>query len=169
MKLDTPAVRSWLAALRLLDDDPDGLAAHPLAAGRLQDLMITGLLLAQPHNYSEALQSLTRPAPSRAVRRAVELLEGEPDRMWSSASLAHEVALSVRALQEGFHRAFEVPPMAYLREIRLNRVHEELAAASVDTTTVTAVATRWGFLHPGRFAAAYRHKFGHPPAETLRS
>ena len=32
--------------------------------------------------------------------------------------------------------------------------------------TVTAVAGRWGFLHAGRFAAAYKAAYGHPPSET---
>ena len=36
-----------------------------------------------------------------------------------------------------------------------------------DTTTVRAVATSLGFLHMGRFAAAYRDAFGESPSETL--
>jgi AraC-like DNA-binding protein len=167
MDLTAPNARSWLGVVRLLDDNR--LAAHPFAAEHLQNLVITGLLLTQPHNYSDALHApVSGPAPSRAVRRAVELLEGQPERAWSSASLAQEVALSVRALQEGFRRAFDLPPMAYLREVRLNRVREELLAATPDSATVSRIAARWGFLNPGRFAAAYRRKFGCLPAETLR-
>jgi AraC-like DNA-binding protein len=160
MNLATPAARSWLATLRVLDEDAVGLTTHPLTACHLQNLVIAGLLLAQPHNYSEALHEPSRPAPSRAIRRAADLLETEPERPWSSTTLAHEVALSVRALQEGFQRAFERPPMTYLREVRLNRVHEALTAAAPDATTVSTIAARWGFHHPGRFAAAYRKKFG---------
>lgn len=168
MDLRTPIARSWLGVLRLLDDEGDGVATHPLAAGHLQDLVIAGLLLVQPNNYSEALHESSRPAPSRTVRRAAQLLEADPARTWSSSGIAHEVALSVRALQEGFRRAFDLSPMAYLREIRLNHVHEELTGAAPDGVTVSAVAARWGFLHPGRFAAAYRRKFGCLPSETLR-
>ena len=36
-----------------------------------------------------------------------------------------------------------------------------------DTTTVRAVATSLGFMHMGRFAAAYRDAFGESPSETL--
>jgi AraC-like DNA-binding protein len=168
MDLGTPKAQSWLSVLRLLDDDADSLIGHPVAAGRLQNLIVTGLLLAQPHNYSEELREPQRPAPSRAVRRAVDLIEDEPERPWSTAGLAHEVSLSARALQEGFRRAFHVPPMEYLREVRLNRVHTDLSAACPDTTTVSSVAARWGFAHPGRFATAYRRKFGCLPAQTLR-
>jgi AraC-like DNA-binding protein len=34
--------------------------------------------------------------------------------------------------------------------------------------TVAAVAHRWGFAHLGRFAYAYRARFGVSPSETLR-
>ena len=47
--------------------------------------------------------------------------------------------------------------------------HADLRTADPATTTVTAVAGRWGFLHAGRFAAAYKTAYGHPPSETLRS
>jgi AraC-like DNA-binding protein len=47
-------------------------------------------------------------------------------------------------------------------------VHQELADAGADTT-VTAVALRWGFGHLGRFAVAYRRKYGRSPSDTLRS
>jgi AraC family transcriptional regulator, ethanolamine operon transcriptional activator len=32
---------------------------------------------------------------------------------------------------------------------------------------VTAVATRWGFYHFGRFSAAYRRLFGEVPSATI--
>jgi transcriptional regulator GlxA family with amidase domain len=34
--------------------------------------------------------------------------------------------------------------------------------------TVTKVAQRWGFVHHGRFAAAYRARFKAPPSQALR-
>ena len=36
------------------------------------------------------------------------------------------------------------------------------------TTSVTDVALRWGMTHTGRFAAAYRRKYGVAPSATLR-
>jgi transcriptional regulator GlxA family with amidase domain len=61
-----------------------------------------------------------------------------------------------------------MPPMAYLREIRLKRVHAELSAAVPGLTSVTEVATRWGFVHLSRFASVYRAKFARTRPETLR-
>ena len=36
-----------------------------------------------------------------------------------------------------------------------------------DARRVAAVAARWGFGHPGRFATAYRARFGEPPGTTM--
>ncbi|WP_290055617.1 AraC family transcriptional regulator [Amycolatopsis solani] len=170
MDLDTPAARSWLDVLALLERDagrPGGITHHPAAAAHLQNLVIAGLLLAQPNNYSDLLHAPAAPAPPRALRRAVELIEDDPGRPWTSSTLAREVSVSVRALQEGFQRWFGLPPMAYLRDVRLTRVHGELAVSDPAATTIAAVAARWGFLHAGRFSTAYRRKFGTLPSDTL--
>jgi AraC-like DNA-binding protein len=34
--------------------------------------------------------------------------------------------------------------------------------------SVSEVAFRWGFTHLGRFAGAYKERFGVPPSQTLR-
>jgi transcriptional regulator GlxA family with amidase domain len=36
-------------------------------------------------------------------------------------------------------------------------------------TSVTDVATRWGFFHLGRFAQAYGQLYGERPSQTLRT
>jgi hypothetical protein len=69
MKIATSAARGWISALQILAQElaqPGGLAAHPLLAAEVQQLIITGLLLCQQHNYSDALN-----APSTATAVAV--------------------------------------------------------------------------------------------------
>ena len=61
------------------------------------------------------------------------------------------------------------PSLAYLRRLRLQKVHEELVTAAPGAVSVTEVAARWGFAHLGRFAAAYRSEFSERPSETMRS
>jgi AraC-like DNA-binding protein len=61
-----------------------------------------------------------------------------------------------------------VPPMTYVRDVRLSSVRQQLQRRAHDSTTVAEVATRLGFLHLGRFAAIYRDTFGELPSETLR-
>jgi transcriptional regulator GlxA family with amidase domain len=56
--------------------------------------------------------------------------------------------------------------MRYLRQVRLNRAREDLTQAH---GTVADTAYYWGFTNPGRFARAYRDRFGELPAETLKA
>jgi transcriptional regulator GlxA family with amidase domain len=84
------------------------------------------------------------------------------------AELAEIAGMSVRSLQEGFRRHVGCAPMAYLQQVRLLRAHDALRRADPTRITVAAVAHRWGFAHLGRFAAAYRTRFGQTPSETLR-
>ncbi|WP_442875877.1 helix-turn-helix domain-containing protein [Amycolatopsis sp. NBC_01488] len=59
--------------------------------------------------------------------------------------------------------------MRHLREVRLDRVRDDLVAArDVSGARVTPIAARWGFTHMSRFATAYRQKFGEAPSITLR-
>ena len=171
MDLTTPAAAAWLHTVDLVDREAsrlDGLLRFPLAAAHLESLVVHGLLLAQPHNYSDALAAGAAPRRPRAVREALELIQEQPDRPWSTAALAARVGVSARTLQEGFARTIGEPPMAQLRAIRLDRIHAELSVAEPGSVNVGTVAARWGFVHGGRFAAAYRHRFGCTPVETAR-
>jgi AraC-like DNA-binding protein len=171
LELATPKAKNWFGLVRILANEAgrdDGMLAHPLAVENLQHLLIQGLLLIQPHNYTEAFDTNERAAGAKVVKRAVELMHADPERAWNTAELAREVGVGMRALQRAFQQSDLPPPMTYLRRLRLYRVRAELACGGVDTARVATVAGRWGFLHMGRFAEQYRELFGESPSETLR-
>jgi transcriptional regulator GlxA family with amidase domain len=95
-------------------------------------------------------------------------MRARPAHAWTVAELATASSTSVRSLQENFRRSLGTSPMRYLRDFRLEHVHEELLAAEPGGVTVTEVAARWGFVHHGRFAAAYRQRFAERPSDTIR-
>jgi AraC-like DNA-binding protein len=164
--------RQWWALARSLTElvrDPGGPMSLPIVARPLAQSLVVALLHAVDHPYRDALDH--RPAVPRpaAIRQAVDLLEAEPQTPMTVTDVARRVGLSTRALQEGFARHVGVPPMAYLRRVRLHRVHADLRAADPARHGVAEIAGRWGFTHLGRFAAAYRAQYGTAPSETLRS
>ena len=162
---------SVLQTLHLIDEvsnDSPGLLQHPLAAQRLEQVLMESLLLAQPHNYSADLSSPVSPAGHRPVAHAVELLRANPEHPWTVSQLANAVAVSVRSLQEGFRRSMSNTPMAYLRELRLEQIRKELTDAEPGTVTVTEIAAKWGITHFGRFAASYQRQFSEKPSNTMR-
>jgi|SRR4051794_2092233 AraC-like DNA-binding protein len=162
--------RSWAALLRLAAGEfsnQTGMLDHPLIVGHLHEALTIGLLMATDHPHSEALTRpghAYRPAP---VRRAIEAIQAHPEHPFTIATLAHTAGVSVRCLQAGFRRYVGTTPMAYLRSIRLARAHEDLRAADPGQTTVAQVAHRWGFVHLGRFAAAYRTQYRITPSQSL--
>jgi len=170
MPLATPAGATFVETLRLIDfasAPGNRLLEHPLAALRLEQTLILTLLLTQPNNYTRVLDKTPKPSGSRPVAQAIELIRARPEHPWTVAALAAAVAVSVRSLQAGFARSVGHTPMSYLQQVRLERVHAELAQAEPDATTITEAATRWGFTHLGRFANRYRKTFGELPSTTL--
>ena len=102
----------------------------------------------------------------RLVRRADDYMRAGRGGPLSLFDLCREFGVSERALHYAFQQVRGLSPMAYFRACRLNAVRQELKAAP-DTATVQAIARRWGFWHPGEFAAAYRRLFGELPSQTL--
>jgi transcriptional regulator GlxA family with amidase domain len=141
----------------------------PAMMERLDRLLVTGLLVGQPHNFTAELRAPARPAPPAQIRRVIERIESDPAAIASATDLARIACLSLRALEEGFRRSVGVPPMSYLRDVRLARARTLLSAGDPAETSVTEIAYRCGFLHVGRFATDYRRKYGVRPSETLRS
>src|SRR5690606_32497107 len=167
--LTTPAGRAWRAALDLLLaelDEPDGPIGRAAVRSFHERQLATGLLLAQRHNHTDALRGGGAPATPRAVRRVVDLVQGDPQRPYTLGDLARAAGVSARRLQEAFREHVGATPMEYLRSVRLDRVREELRRGDV---AVTECAHRFGFTHLGRFAAAYRERFGELPSQTARN
>ena len=65
-----------------------------------------------------------------------------------------------------FRNGVGMTPGRWFMNIRLNGALRELISPTADTS-VTEVATRWGFRHLSRFAEQYRRAFGELPSQTL--
>ena len=166
------AVRSWSEIVRMLHGEiarPAGLIQQPLIAEHLRRSIVSGLLLSVPHRYTAELNAPAPAGPPRTIRRTMDAIHAEPEQPFTVADLARIAGVSVRSLQEGFRRHVGCAPMTYLQRTRLTKAHETLLREDPARTTVAAVAHRWGFAHLGRFASAYRSRFGVSPSATLRS
>jgi len=152
----------WLFA----EASEGSLLEHPLVAARIEETLMAALLETLPHNQTEAI----RPAPvllsPRFVRRAIDHIEQHAHEPLTAGAIAAEVGVSVRSLFGGFRKYRNTTPMAYLKDLRLDRVHQALRSAAPGSSNVTHTALHWGFSHLGQFSAAYRQRFGELPSST---
>jgi AraC-like DNA-binding protein len=151
----------------------DHLMALPLARAQTVHTLSTAALVVFPNSALDAATDPGRRSAGHAaptvVRRAMDYIDlhaGEPVALGDVAAAAHS---SARALQAAFRRNRDQTPGEYLRQVRLCRAHRDLQAGDpARGDTVAAIAARWGFTNPGRFARIYRQTYGHPPSDTLR-
>jgi AraC-like DNA-binding protein len=159
--------RSWAALVRLLLEElrgPDGLVDRPQIARHWQELLLSGLALTVEHPYSHEPVA-RRP---RTVKRTLDAMHADPSRQFTATELAAIAGVGIRVLQESFKQHVGMSPLTYLRRLRLDGVHRELSRGDQWQVSVSEVAARWGFTHLGRFAGAYRARFGVSPSQTLR-
>lgn len=76
--------------------------------------------------------------------------------------------VSERTLQNLFQWKYGIPPMSYLKRVRLNDVRKVLYHEKPGRLKITDIANRRGFWHMGQFAKDYKQLFGELPSDTLR-
>ena len=152
-------------ALRETAQAPRTPAGRSLVS-RLEELLVLKLLDTQPHSHSEELVHRRGGIAPRHVRAAEDFMLDHLDEPISLKDMADHAGVSVRTLNQVFRDFRRTSPIAELRDLRMDRVREQLVAARPGTR-VADVARKWGFRHLGRFAASYRARFGEAPSETL--
>lgn len=168
----TPSGGAWPALvaylLAMLDSPVQPQVNLPLLRTSLEHLIVTTLLHAQPNNYSDMLQQPTPSIAPSHVKRVEDYIKAHAREPLTVGDLAAYAGVSTSALYAGFRDFRNTSPMAYLRNERLQFVHDELLRTHQGTDTVADIANRWGFSHLSHFATHYRKKFGELPSDTLR-
>ena len=166
--------RHWTDAVRHLIGavlrHPE-VTANPLIAGQLTQALAEAALDTFP---STTLDTRRRIPPDHAtpavVRRAVDFIETNADRDMTLSEIAAASGIGPRGLQAAFLRHQDTTPMAYAQRVRMERAHRDLQAADpAGPDPVPAIAARWGFADPRRFASAYQQTYGQPLSRTRRS
>ena len=152
--------------LRSLQQNPD-LVAHPLMRAQFEQLIMSGLLVWQGNSLSESLGKSEPEVLPRHLKVAEDYMRAHLDTAITNEQLAELTGISLRTLYNSFRKFRGVSPMRYLRDLRMEKVRQELLDTS-RLRNVTSVATRWGFFELGRFAAEYRKRYGESPSDTLK-
>ena len=173
-----PAIGAWWRAAYDLANNlhqfgPQWMS-QPAVCGAMESFLLCSLAsMLQPAQIGAgAIEVGNSHANShtRCVRRAVEYLHAHAHESICLDDIAKAACVSPRTLEASFQREFQQSPLAFLRTLRLTRIHQALqsAARAQEDISVTELALQNGFSHMGRLAAYYKQRFGCSPSETLR-
>lgn len=157
---------AWRHVCGLLDEMA-GTDVPPMVARSLEQSLLSALLLGLPNSATPALAATEIPrAEGNLANRIRDWLEAYYRLPIGVADLAKAMGVTIRHIHSVCQQELGLTPMHLLRDIRLDHARAELTAGA--TREIAAVAREAGFAHMGRFAAAYRTRFGEPPSATRR-
>lgn len=131
---------------------------------QVEATILSSLLEAHAHDYQDQLGRVRAAPRPRHMRLAENYIASHLDLPLTVEEVAQAAGISPRGLQLIFRKDRGTTPLGYWRDQRLLRAHDDLAAGA---GSVTEIALKWGFAHFGRFAEAYRARYGLSPRETM--
>jgi AraC family transcriptional regulator, ethanolamine operon transcriptional activator len=100
------------------------------------------------------------------IRRVHAILECHADPSAGIDDLGVAARTSLSRLERAFRETFGVSPRRYLMLRRLAAERRELLRGEPQSS-ITDIATLWGFFHLGRFSQEFRAHFAARPSQTL--
>jgi AraC-like DNA-binding protein len=162
--IDFRRARPWFNVIKEIVCDPAAMElikAEPVIAGNYSNLLIS-LIVATGESQET---NLTTPVP-RCVLRAERFMIENLSLDLNVFDIAAVAGAPPRTLQDAFVKFRHESPMRRLRNMRLDHARRLLQSGRAITVTKAALSS--GIPHFGRFAHAYRRRFGEAPSETKR-
>jgi AraC-like DNA-binding protein len=154
------------AADHLANTAPDILANSEVARAMEQALVET-MVFCLAGSHSETARHV-RHNRRRVMRRLEDAVMANSDQPLYMAELSSQVGASYWTLRDCCLEYLGMSPKRYLWLRRMHLARRALRSADGERTTVTEIASDYGFWEFGRFSVAYRALFGESPSVTLR-
>ena len=149
---------------RLLEGLKYGDSPETIAG--LEEDLLTTLLTCCKHNYSLRFREVSGKRLPRHVKLVEDYIFKNAEKPISMKDLENITEVSARSIHHAFRRFRGYSPKALLQAVRLDRAHKSLLEADPSERVMT-IAVSCGFVHLGRFSAAYKKRFGELPSQTL--
>jgi AraC-like DNA-binding protein len=163
-----------LLRLRKLHEAADDLAktapdilAKPEVARAIEQALVESMVLCLADSPSNDARNVQRHR-ARVMRRLEEALMANPEQPLYMAELSAQVGASYWTLRDCCLEYLGMSPKRYLWLRRMHMERRALRSADGERTTVTEIASDYGFWEFGRFSVAYRLLFGESPSAALR-
>lgn len=157
--------RLHTAAAQLAEEAPVVLV-RPEVAHSLEQSLIEALIACLGDGaIQEDAASLRKHAA--IMRRFHAAIERHLDQPLYIPELCAEIGTSERTLRVCCHEQLGMSPKRYLLVRRMHLARRALRSSTPAETTVTEIATRYGFWQFGRFAGEFKGLFGESPSAML--
>lgn len=143
---------------------------EPLVRAELARHLAVGLLECFPLLGDREDRYLSMEAQGQRYRTAAQYFDDHLCDPITVEDAARAARTTTKALVQAFraHHPLGLTPAQYLHRARMDAAHRDLQNGNSSRgDTVKAIAARWGFAHPGRFAQYYRQLYGTTPRHTL--
>lgn len=160
-------LRRLHGSVGMLAEAAPELIAHPEVARGLEQTLILAMVACL--NTGKVHEDRSAQRRHQAImRRFFALLEADPGHSWYMAEVARAIGVSLRSLAICCEEHLGISPKRYLHLRRMYLARHALIRANAAVSTVTDIATQYGFWQFGRFAVEYKLQFGEAPSVTLR-
>ena len=158
----------WIpSTLRLLAAEARELrAGGETVITRLADILVIQAIRSWIAHDPAAQTGWLGALQDQQIGRAIALIHREPERPWTVAALASEVAMSRSAFAARFTDLVGEPPMRYVARWRMLVAHSWL---QVDGATVGELALRLGYRSEAAFSRSFKRFIGVSPGVIRRT
>jgi AraC-like DNA-binding protein len=157
--------RLHAAAMHLAETTPE-IIANPDAARGLEQALVEAMVGCLSGGKVGEDRSAQR-RHSLIMRRFRRAVEEDPGEALYIPELCKAIGVSDRTLRMCCQDQLGMGPKRYLLLRRMSLARRALRDGSPGTTSVTEIATQFGFWQFGRFAGIYKSLFGETPSATL--
>ena len=144
----------------------NGVLKNKQTLDTLAELLVSSLLHNHGHNYHADMYANDEHKEPDYIQRVKHYIKQSWHEPISLDDIMAVAQVSKRNLYQGFQQHLGMPPMHYLKNVRLDQVHQQIKTGK--GASVTQVAVRCGFTHLGRFANEYKRRFGESPSVTMQ-
>ena len=147
---------------------PSSSLRNPIVQAQAESLLMSTMLINLEHNYRDELLSETAAPKPHYVKKAQAYILEHAQNTLTPEDIAREACVSVRSIYAGFQTYLHCTPMAYVKNVKLDKINEELKQGDAAAISVSEVVSKYGISSLGNFSASYRRRFGELPRDTLR-
>jgi AraC-like DNA-binding protein len=144
---------------------PD-ILAKPEVARAIEEALVEAMVFCLAGGHSDEVRNV-HGHRATVMRRLEDTLRPKSDEPLYMAELCAAVGATYWTLRDCCLEYLGMSPKRYLWMRRMNLARRALQSADAGNTTVTEIATNYGFWELGRFSVAYRSLFGESPSAAL--